>query len=135
MAMTRIVLDTNAYTALARGDERARQVIEEAETVYLPIFVYAELLFGFKNGTRTTFNQEKLRQFLSLPGVMLLLTTEETARIFAELALQLKRQSTPIPHHDIWIAACAVETGSVVITYDKHFLHMNLVRCWSSLSE
>ena len=33
----------------------------------------------------------------------------------------------------IWIAASAVETGSVIITYDKHFLNITQARVWDEL--
>jgi tRNA(fMet)-specific endonuclease VapC len=50
--------------------------------------------------------------------------------IFAELLLALKQAGTPIPTHDIWIAAAAIELGCVLVTYDKHFLNMKQLRLW-----
>jgi predicted nucleic acid-binding protein len=33
----------------------------------------------------------------------------------------LRRQGTPIPTNDIWIAATALEHGGRVVAYDDHF--------------
>lgn len=132
--MRRITLDTNAYAALHQGILPVRQAIEKAEEVFVPIFVYAELLFGFRKGSRESENTSLFSELMKLPGVSFHYPTDETARIYTDILLGLKRQGTPIPAHDIWIAASAVETGSVIITYDKHFLNIAQVRAWDELS-
>ena len=128
--MKKIVLDTNAYTALMQGQPAVKQAIENAEQVFIPVFVLAELLFGFKNGAREEANNTLLKDFLKLQGVSIQHTTNETAQIFSELQLDLKQKGTPIPTHDIWIAALAIETGSVVVTFDRHFLNVGKARVW-----
>ena len=60
-------------------------------------------------------------------------TTNEIAQIFSDLQLDLKQKGTPIPTHDIWIAAIAIETGSVVVTYDRHFLNVVKARVWGEV--
>jgi predicted nucleic acid-binding protein len=133
MEMKKVVLDTNAYTALTQGQPVVKQAIENAEQVLIPVFVMAELLFGFKNGSRERENSALLQDFLNLPGVSIQHTTTETAQIYSALLLDLKHRGTPIPTHDIWIAAIAIETGSVVITYDKHFLNITKARVWREI--
>ena len=39
----------------------------------------------------------------------------------SRIAAQLRRQGTPIPTNDIWIAAQAMEHGAELITTDEHF--------------
>lgn len=131
--MKRIVLDTNAYAALIKGDEAVKEVIENADQVILPVFVLAELLFGFKNGSQTQINTALLGNFMQLPGVSSFHPTNETAEIYADLAYDLKKSGKPIPSNDIWIAACAIEAGSVIITYDRHFLNIAKARIWQEL--
>ena len=131
--MKKIVLDTNAYTALMQGQPAVKQAIENAEQVFVPVFILAELLFGFKNGNREQANHALLRDFLKLQGVHIQHTTNETAQIFSDLQLALKQNGTPIPTHDIWIAAIAIETGSVVVTYDRHFLNVVKARVWGEV--
>jgi tRNA(fMet)-specific endonuclease VapC len=55
--------------------------------------------------------------------------TEETSEIFSEIMDELKRQGTPIPINDVWIAAQAIETGSVLLTFDRHFEKIQQLRC------
>ena len=40
------------------------------------------------------------------------------------LYAQLRRQGTPIPVHDIWIAALALEHSLILYTHDAHFSHL-----------
>ncbi|MCB0554717.1 MAG: PIN domain-containing protein [Phaeodactylibacter sp.] len=101
-----------------------------ANEVFVPIFVFAELLFGFKNGARERENLALPENFLKLPGVFIQYPTNETAHVYASIALGLKEIGKPIPFHDIWIAACAIETGSIIVTYDKHFLNISGARTW-----
>lgn len=71
--------------------------------------------------------------FGHLQGHSVQYITNETAQIFSALQLDLKQKGTPIPTHDIWIAALAIETGSVVVTYDRHFLNVVKARVWGEL--
>jgi tRNA(fMet)-specific endonuclease VapC len=128
--MKKILLDTNAYTRFLAGDERVLEAMQKAETVYIPVIVIAELLFGFRGGTRRAENQGMLDKFLHKSTVFVLDVTAETAEIFSELQYNLKKDGNPIPVNDVWIAACAVESGSVVITYDNHFRKIPGVRLW-----
>jgi tRNA(fMet)-specific endonuclease VapC len=60
------------------------------------------------------------------------LLTLETAEIFGEIKDRLRRAGAPIPVNDLWLAAQAVETGSVLVTYDKHFSQVPGLRLWGS---
>lgn len=132
--MKKIVLDTNAYSRLMEGDEKVQQVLNEAEKVFLPVFVVAELLLGFKNGSKEEWNRDILKRFESRETVSRHYPTDETVEVFSDLFGSLKKAGTPIPLHDIWIAAAAVETGSIIVTYDKHFLHIAKARLWPGLT-
>jgi tRNA(fMet)-specific endonuclease VapC len=43
---------------------------------------------------------------------------------FARLFLQLRRQGTPIPTNDLWIAALAVQHDLALFSRDGHFEHL-----------
>jgi len=116
-----MLLDTNAYSYLINGDERVAMALEKATIVYFSVFVMAELLFGFKNGSRETRNIEILNRFLNKPSVYALHTSEKTAQHYARINLNLKQQGTPIPTNDIWIAAHCVEVNATLLTFDRHF--------------
>lgn len=129
--MRKIVLDTNAYSRLMEGDKQVLEALNEADKIYLPVFVVAELLFGFKNGAREAWNRDTLKKFESKSIIERYFPTDETIEIFSDVFSSLKKAGNPIPIHDIWIAAIAIETGSVIVTYDKHFMHIAQARVWS----
>lgn len=49
---------------------------------------------------------------------------DEASQIYAEIVIALRAAGTPLPTHDIWIAAVAVREGVHVVTYDAHFGRM-----------
>lgn len=128
--MTKILLDTNAYSAYLAGDRAVFEAIVAADTVYLSTVVLGELFAGFRGGTGRTRNVEILKQFLEKPGVRVVDVTIETAEIFGEIKAELRTRGTPIPLNDVWIAAHALETGAKLVTYDKHFEVVDGVRLW-----
>src|SRR5260221_8903124 len=115
------MLDTNAYVALKRGNERIAELVRSAEEIVFSIVVVGELLFGFRNGTRYERNLGELEQFLSHPLVALLPASRVTADRFGRVAAALRKAGTPIPTNDIWIAAQAMEVGADLVTFDRHF--------------
>lgn len=132
--MRSVLLDTNAYSAYMVGDEAISRAMGEAGEVLASVFVLGEIHAGFRGGTRMRRNQELLREFLAKPKVQILDATEETAEIYGQLKASLAKAGTPIPVHDVWIAAHALQTGSVLITYDAHFLQVPGLRIWMELA-
>ena len=130
--MSRVLLDTNAYAAFLSGDRRVLDALAGAEAVHLSVIVLGELHAGFRGGARRAENVRILLEFLSKPTVSPLLLTLETAQIFGEIKARLKRAGTPIPVNDVWLAAQAVETGSVLVSYDAHFRSVAGLRLWES---
>lgn len=128
--MKNILLDTNCYSAYLTGDERVLNVLVEAESVYMSIFVLGELFAGFRGGSKMQQNLDYLKQFLAKKTVKILDATMETAEIFGDLKEKLKKNGSPIPINDVWIAAHALETSSVLITYDAHFQNITGLRRW-----
>jgi tRNA(fMet)-specific endonuclease VapC len=126
----KIVLDTCAYTRLLVGEEDVLDAISAAETVYVSVFVLGELYAGFAGGSRERENKAFLQRFLLKPTVKILNATSETAEIFGLVKSNLKKAGKPLPINDVWIAAHAIETGSVVITYDAHFAVVPGLRLW-----
>jgi tRNA(fMet)-specific endonuclease VapC len=60
----KVLLDTNAYSALRQGHELVSRQVRTSEEVLLPIVVVGELLFGFRNGSRDEENARALGSFL-----------------------------------------------------------------------
>ena len=129
--MNKVLLDTNAYGAYLQGDQKVLNTLADADTTFISIFVLGELYTGFKGGIRETKNVEILHRFLRKTTVIILEATQETAEIFGTVKNSLKLAGTPIPINDVWIASHALETGSVIVTYDKHFDVVPGVRVWN----
>lgn len=119
--MIRLCLDTTGYSRLMRGHEPLRERLEEADEVLLPVTVLGELYAGFVGGRRAEENLDLLTAFRRQPGVVVVDTTDNVSQRYATVVATLKRQGTPIPTNDIWIAAAALENGGRLVAYDEHF--------------
>ena len=122
--MKRLLLDTSAYSHLMRGSTEIALLLDEADEVLLCPIVVGELLAGFKNGSKEQQNKSVLKDFLSLTNVGLLSLDDTTAGRYAVIFDYLKKNGTPIPINDIWIAACAMQYGLVLVTSDQHFSNL-----------
>lgn len=117
----KLLLDTNAYTALRRGNAAIVDEVRRADAVFVSVVVVGELLYGFRAGTRFTENVRQLNAFLDSAYVEFLPVTRATADRYGFVAAALRRKGTPIPSNDIWIAAHALESGAALVSFDHHF--------------
>lgn len=116
-----LVIDTNFYSALARGNERTKQLIRSSEEIALPHIVIGELLGGFRYGTKFDKNFSDLQKMLSRPSCRVLMPSMETANIYGKLYARLKKKGSIIPTNDIWIAALTLEYEGKLATFDTDF--------------
>ena len=130
----RVLLDSNAYSGLKVGRPGVVQLARKAGEILLPIVVLGELLYGFRNGSRYARNVADLDEFLASRHVSVPPTTRTTADRYARVAAALRAKGRPIPSNDIWIAACTMETGSQLISYDRHFGHVDGL-AWTPLED
>ena len=117
----KVLLDTNAYAALKRGDDAVTGQVTRAETVLLSTVVAGELMAGFRQGTRLRKNLAEFDAFLDNPHVTVVPVSLATADRFGRIAAALRAKGRPIPTNDIWIAAHAMETGADLLSFDRHF--------------
>jgi len=117
----RVALDTNRYVDLCKGIAETMALLEDASAVVLPFVVLGELRAGFANGRRQAENEQILRRFLLKDGVHLLFADDQTTHHYASLYRQLRKQGTPIPTNDMWIAALVLQHNMVLHDRDKHF--------------
>jgi len=125
----KILLDTNAYVGFKLNLEQVVNMIANAEHIYFSPVVLGELMFGFRNGSRFRENMEDLNQFMHHEIVELVQIANLTADRYSRIASYLKRQGTPIPTNDIWIAAQTMEYGAELITSDRHFESISGLVC------
>jgi tRNA(fMet)-specific endonuclease VapC len=116
-----MLLDTNAYSALARGTPTVVEVINSAQELRLPLPVIAELRYGFAKGSQLEGNEQQLQRFLAQPQVSVAVPTLKTIEHYAELQLLCQQRGKALSQNDIWIAALARETDDTLVTFDKDF--------------
>ena len=121
----RILLDANAYSHLKRGHDRLVEIVRSSEQILLPLVVIGELLYGFRNGSRPERNTRELHAFLDTPHVSIAAMSLTTADRYSRIAAALRAKGRPIPSNDIWIAAHTMETGADLVSYDRHFDHID----------
>jgi len=131
--MRKVLVDTNAFARLLLGDEKVFHSIAKADCVYMSVFVLGELYAGFKAGKREKANRHLLEDFLQKTTVQVLTATHDTAEVFGLIKDSLRKSGKPIPINDVWISAHALETGAILISYDKHFLSIPGLRIWEEL--
>lgn len=117
----RILLDTDAYSALKRGHVGVAALVRSAEEVLFSAVVAGELLSGFRAGARYSRNRAELEAFVDSPFVTLVPVGMTTAERFGRIAAALRARGRPIPTNDIWIAAQAMETGAELVSFDRHY--------------
>lgn len=117
----KLALDTNAYVAFCKNEKKAVAAIQSASDLYLPYVCLAELRAGFLGGKKALQNEQFLVRFLNSPRVSVLFADEQTTHHYAQLFVQLKKQGTPIPTNDLWIASLVVQKELPLLTFDRHF--------------
>ena len=117
----RLVLDTNAYSRLMRGDAEVAGIVRAAEHVFIPAPVLGELIFGFRGGNRFRENKRQLGEFLAAPLVDFVATDQTVCDRYSLVLQQLKSKGRPIPTNDVWIAAHALALGADLLSADEHF--------------
>jgi tRNA(fMet)-specific endonuclease VapC len=116
-----VALDTSAYAQLRAGHPQVHRMLGAAEAVCLPVLVLGELEAGFRLGRRPDENRRTLTEFLEEPFVRVIPVTPAVARRYGQLFSELRRAGTPISINDVWIAACALEVGAHLLTFDTDF--------------
>jgi tRNA(fMet)-specific endonuclease VapC len=121
----KLLLDTSGYIGFRLGIPDLVNFLSEARAILVSPVVLGELMFGFRLGTRFQKNIKELNQLLNHEVVDVISIGEITADRYSRIAEQLKRQGTPIPSNDIWLAAQAMEQGAELVTMDRHFEKIN----------
>ena len=109
---------------LCRGLEQTSRLLSEADQVFIPFVVLAELRAGFALGRGAAENERVLRRFLLKEGVHPLFPDDQTTHHYASVFRQLKLQGTPVPTNDLWIDALVLQHNLILHARDRHFDHL-----------
>ncbi len=114
-----VILDTNALSALLDGDPAIRGVLEQAGMIYLSPVVLGKYRFGIlASRYRSQYEQELAQMEMEVPALPL---DEVTASHYAEIRQELISAGSPIPWHDLWIAAQCRQHLLPILSRDAHF--------------
>jgi tRNA(fMet)-specific endonuclease VapC len=116
-----VALDTNAYSALQKGNAVVSELVRSATDVGLPVTVLGEIYYGVFDGNKTADNSKDLQKFLAVERVNVLHSDDKTAEIFGEIATELKIIGKPVQQNDIWIAALCKQHGYALVSNDNGF--------------
>ena len=125
--MKRLVIDTNLLIPLLWRGDTGEPFFDEYDEIILPAIVLGEFkagLFPTKAGDR---NRSVLEVFLQKATVRVVPVTDRTADLYAKVYQALRKEGTPIPQNDMWIAASALEHGADLATHDEHFRHVPML--------
>jgi tRNA(fMet)-specific endonuclease VapC len=117
----KLLLDTSAYSGFRRGDPSVVEKISGSDSVLISPVMLGELMYGFRKGAKFEQNMRMLRRFLDHEAVEVAPLGEVTADRYSRIVMQLKKDGSPIPINDVWIAAQAMEHGAELLTSDRHF--------------
>lgn len=115
----RYLLDTNIVIALFTGDRAVEAKVANTENVAFAPPIIGEFCFGAQKSEKVTENLYRINMFIE--EHLLFSFDLETAQWYGIIKNQLRRQGTPIPNNDIWIAAIAMQHNLILDTRDSHF--------------
>lgn len=119
MTGNKIIVDTNIFIDLMKGDKTIAQKLESYSEVYISPVVLVELYFG---AYRSANPEKHLRKItIAIHKSKLLSIDAGTAETFVTIKLALFARGNPIPENDIWIAAAAIQHQLPLYTNDSHF--------------
>lgn len=125
----KLLLDTSAYSGFRRGIPFVVEKISASDSILVSPVMLGELMYGFRKGAKLDQNLRMLGRFLEDEAVEVVPVGEVTADRYSRVALQLKKDGSPIPINDIWIAAQAMEHGAELLASDRHFERIAGLAC------
>jgi predicted nucleic acid-binding protein len=116
-----LAIDSNAAVDLLRHDRPNPPPFAEAAALVMPLFVLAELRYGFARATRAGQLEELVAACRVVgPDAE---TVAHYVRVREELvdrqSLPLSREKREGVHHDVWIAALCVQHRLPLLSNDR----------------
>ena len=127
--MNTLLVDTNVIIDAFLGNRDAACAIASYDRVLVCTTVLGEYRAGIQPGTRSGLKfQSSIEEFLDDAAVQVVGGTETTSDYYARIYRELKARGTPIPQNDMWIAAFALEHSATLLSRDKHFSEIPMLK-------
>ena len=120
------LLDTNIIIAFLNRETTVLTQLAQAEHFAISCITAGELRYGAYNSGKVQFNLDRLDEILR--DIEVLPCDEETAQIYAQCKIALKRKGRPINENDIWIAATAIQQDLSLVSRDNDFAAVDDLR-------
>lgn len=114
-----MILDTNALSALAEGEQGIEPLLRKAHQLSIPVIVLGEYRYGISLSRDRRQYEKWLAEYL--PKFQVLDVDEQTTLPYSAIRTELKTAGTPIPSNDCWIAALCRQHSVPIISRDRHF--------------
>jgi len=121
LAFSGVMIDTSAYSAFTRGDERIKAIFLQAQQLLMPIISIGELRAGYAAGAHQRYNERLLQHFLDHPKVTICCVTDTTTHLYGNAYAKLRKLGKPLAMNDLWIAALTLEHDATLVTLDSDF--------------
>ena len=118
-----VILDTTAISALAQKNRGLVSRLEDARQLAVTFISIGEFAYGIRHSTVRRELELWLRERL-LIRVEILFPDLSTIEYYADIRSELRREGTPIPANDIWIAALVRQYALPILSLDNHFDHV-----------
>lgn len=115
-----MILDTNAISALAQKNQALISRLTVARQLAVTFVSIGEFTYGIRHSKARRELELWLREQL-LIRVEMLFPDLSTVEHYADIRSELRREGTPIPANDIWIAALARQHSMPILSLDRHF--------------
>lgn len=120
------LLDTNVIIKLFKGEPDVVKIFESLEEIFIPVIVLGELYYGAYKSKNTIENIKLFSDFVS--EYKILDVDYETSEVYGKIKTDLVSKGINIPENDLWIAAIAVKNDIELITHDRHFININMLK-------
>ena len=114
-----MILDTNALSAVADGEDAAMELVAGADRIAVPVIVLGEYRLGIAQSRHRASYEVWLREWIA--AVDILDIDERTTDSYSRIGLELKQKGKPIPTNDLWIASLCRQHSLPLVSRDKHF--------------